>query len=73
MEPVDISLSNLTFGQKLNLLESIWTDLSKEEQKLDSPSWHKDILADREKALANGEVKISDWDEAKDRIRKNVK
>jgi|SaaInlV_200m_DNA_3_1039701.scaffolds.fasta_scaffold94167_2 hypothetical protein len=73
MEPLNISLSDLTFGQKLNLLESVWADLSKEEQKLDSPLWHKDILSDREDALATGKVSVCDWEEAKDRIRKNVK
>ena len=72
MEPLNILLSDLTFGQKLNLLESVWDDLSKEEQKLDSPSWHNDILSDREEALAIGKLTISDWEEAKDRIRKKV-
>jgi hypothetical protein len=72
MEPLNILLSDLTFGQKLNLLESVWDDLSKEEQKLDSPSWHKDILSDRKDALAIGKLTISEREEAKDRIRKKV-
>jgi hypothetical protein len=73
MEQINISLSELTFGQKLNLLESVWADLSKDELRLESPSWHKDILSDREDALAAGKLAVSDWEEAKDKIRKNVK
>jgi len=73
MEPLHIQLSELNFGQKLNLMESIWDDLTKDEKKLNSPLWHKDILVDRENALQAGKVKMSDWDEAKERIRKNVK
>ncbi|NQU64615.1 MAG: addiction module protein [SAR324 cluster bacterium] len=60
-------------SQKLNLMESIWDDLTKDEKKLMSPDWHKDILEDRELALASGRVKVSDWEEAKERIRKNTR
>jgi hypothetical protein len=37
-----------------------------------SPAWHEDVLKEREEALASGESKFSDWEEAKKRIRKNV-
>ncbi len=73
MEQIQISLSELTFGQKLNLMESIWDDLTKDEKKLESPHWHKDILIDREIALKAGKVKMRDWDESKERILKKVK
>lgn len=73
MEPIDIPLSKLSFGQKLNLMESIWDDLTKNEMKFESPVWHNEILEDREQALASGKAKVSDWDEAKERIRKNTK
>jgi len=73
MEQIDITLSELSFDQKLNLMESIWDDITKDEIKFKSPVWHKDILEDREQALASGKVKVSDWEEAKERIRKNVR
>ncbi len=73
MEQIDIALSELSFNQKLNLMESIWDDITKDEIKFKSPVWHKDILEDREQALASGKVKVSDWEEAKERIRKNVR
>ncbi|MBU2645836.1 addiction module protein [bacterium] len=73
MEQIDISLSELSFGQKLNLMELIWDEFTKEEKKLMSPDWHKDILEDREQALASGRAKVSDWEEAKERIRKNTR
>ncbi len=72
MERYPIPLSQLTFNQKLDLMECIWDDLTKNEKGLESPAWHKIVLEDREKAFAAGKLSVSDWDEAKERIRKNV-
>jgi hypothetical protein len=72
MELVDLPLSKLTHTQKLKLMEDLWDALTSEEQILDSPMWHKDILQEREKALETGQACISDWNEAKDRIKRNM-
>ena len=72
MERIDIPLSQLTFAQKLDLMEAIWGDLARDEKRLESPAWHEAVLGDRKKALAAGKITISDWEEAKDRIRKNI-
>lgn len=72
MERVDLPLARLTLAQKLDLMEAIWDDLTKDERSLESPDWHAEILQDRERALAAGTVTISDWDQAKDRIRRNT-
>ena len=73
MEKINIPhLSQFTIAQKLNLMKAIWDDLTIDEKILESPAWHEDILTDRKKALAAGKISISDWEEAKDRIRKNI-
>jgi hypothetical protein len=72
MERIGLPLSELTLSQKLDLMEAIWDDLARDEQTLESPDWHEEVLNDREQALASGEVAVSVWAEAKDRIRKNV-
>jgi len=72
MQRANVQLSQLTFPEKLDVLEAVWADLSREEDKLESPAWHRGILDDREAAFAAGEVAASDWEEAKERIRKNV-
>ena len=68
-----IQLSELTLTQKLNLMESLWEDLSKDNKNIQSPSWHGDILDEREKALKAGKISANDWEEAKERIRKSIK
>ncbi len=72
MERVDLPLSKLTLAQKLALMEALWDDLAKHEKTLESPDWHEEILKDREKAIAAGKASFSDWEEAKERIRRNV-
>jgi putative addiction module component (TIGR02574 family) len=72
MERIDLHLSELTLSQKLDLMEAIWDDLTKHDEMLESPDWHEHVLEDREKALAAGKAKASDWHKAKERIRKNV-
>lgn len=72
MKRVDLPLSELSFAEKLDLMEALWADLSRDEMKLESPPWHETVLKDREKAYMAGEVAVSDWEEAKSRIKKKV-
>lgn len=72
MEKVDLNISELTLAQKLNLMEAIWDDIAKDESVLKSPAWHETVLKDRENALASGKASVSDWEKAKERIRRNV-
>jgi hypothetical protein len=72
MERIDLPLSELTLAQKLHLMEALWDELVKDEQTLESPRWHEEVLKDREEALAAGKATVSGWAEARDRIRKNA-
>jgi len=72
MKRVDLSLSQLSLVQKLNLMEALWADLSRDERKLKSPAWHETVLKDREEAFMAGKVTVSDWEQAKRRIKKKV-
>jgi hypothetical protein len=70
--PVTLPLSDLTVSEKLQLMEALWEDLSRNADALKSPEWHRDVLEDREQRIASGEARFSDWDKAKDDIRKRV-
>ena len=41
-------------------------------KNLDSPACHEAILDDREVALKAGKVTVSNWEEAKERIKEYV-
>ena len=72
MERVDLPLAKMTLAQKLDLIEALWDDISKDEKRLESPRWHEEILRDRQQALEAGKASVHDWDQAKERIKRNV-
>ena len=49
-----------------------WADLSKDDDRFESPEWHAQALREAERAMKNGEAKFSDWKEAKKRIRRKA-
>lgn len=72
MKRVDLPLFKLSVAQKLDLMETLWADLTRDEKNLKSPAWHKTVLKDREQAFTAGKVTVSDWEQAKRRIKKRV-
>ncbi len=72
MERVELPISRLSLAQKLDLMEALWADLSRDDKSLESPAWHKEVLEDRQRAFEAGKISASDWEEAKKRIRKRV-
>ena len=72
MKRVDLPLSKLSIAQKLDLMETLWANLTRDEKNLKSPAWHETVLKDREQAFTAGKVTVSDWEQAKRRIKKRV-
>jgi hypothetical protein len=72
MERIELPLARMSVAQKLDLMETLWADLTQDENEFESPAWHKTVLEDREKAFEAGQLTISDWEQAKERIRKKV-
>jgi Putative addiction module component len=64
-----LPLSDMTLEEKLQAMELLWDDLSRNPDLLESPAWHEDVLHERERRLAAGEAGIMDWDEAKAYLR----
>lgn len=72
MKRVDLPLSKLSIAQKLDLMETLWADLTHDDKNFKSPAWHETVLKDRAEAYVAGRVSVSDWEQAKRRIRKRV-
>jgi putative addiction module component (TIGR02574 family) len=72
MNRFDFPITQLSFTQKLDLMEMLWADMVVNEKNLESPAWHEAILKDREAALDAGKITVSSWEEAKEKIKKNV-
>lgn len=72
MTRIDLLLADLSVAQKLDLMERLWADLSANEKDLSSPEWHGAVIADRLKAVEEGQARYVDWDEAKARLRREL-
>jgi hypothetical protein len=61
-------IHQLPLREKLLVMEAIWDDISREEQNLEVPQWHKEVLDERERLLAEGKAQFVDWEDAKRQI-----
>lgn len=58
----------MSFPEKVALLETVWSEIAADPGHVEVPQWHKDILDERDLALEEGRATILDWDEAKRQI-----
>lgn len=61
---MNLPLELMSLADKLALMETLWTDLSKQPEELPSPDWHHDVLLERKMAAEKGELQFIDWDQA---------
>ncbi|MEA3359315.1 MAG: addiction module protein [Thermodesulfobacteriota bacterium] len=64
-----IEIRNLSREEKLRVMETIWEDLSREDEEVQSPDWHQKALQETERRLNSGQEKIADWQVAKKELR----
>lgn len=70
--PVVLPLKKMSRDEKLRAMEALWADLSKDDDRFQSPTWHAEALREAERAMKNGKAKFSDWHEAKKRIHRKA-
>lgn len=61
----ELDVKTLSRTDKLRQLESLWADLSAEDDSITSPAWRGYALKEAEELHAEGNAHFSDWDEAK--------
>lgn len=70
---ITLPLDQMTLAEKLRLMEALWADLSRNEQNIESPAWHGQVLEEREQRLRSGEARFIDWETAKQHLRDRLK
>jgi hypothetical protein len=70
--PFKLPLKKMTLQEKLAAMESLWEDLVRTPEAIESPAWHKDILDERRQRLAEGKSRFTDWETAKAEIRNKL-
>jgi hypothetical protein len=69
---INLPLKDMTLQEKLAVMESIWEDLARIPEAIESPGWHKNILEERRQRVAEGTSRFTDWETAKADIRKKL-
>lgn len=67
-----LPLEKMTLAEKLRAMEALWSDLCRDESRIESPEWHADVLHDRRKAVESGQETFVDWDAAKRDLRRRL-
>jgi hypothetical protein len=47
-------VSQLSNAERLEAMELLWSSLTKEQQDMDSPEWHRKVLAARQAKVDSG-------------------
>jgi putative addiction module component (TIGR02574 family) len=66
-----ITIENLSTNEKIELMEKLWADLSSSPD-YSPPEWHGEELARRKSAAEEGMISYTEWDKAKEEIRKEI-
>ena len=67
-----MEIKKLSREEKIQVMETIWNELTNGERPAESPAWHKNVLEETERRLQAGQEKVLDWNEAKQDLRNRV-
>ena len=70
--PFNPPLKNMSLHEKLAAMESLWEDIARTPEAIESPAWHKGHLDERRQRVAEGQSQFVDWETAKADIRNKV-
>lgn len=66
------AIEDMTGTQRVELMEALWKVMRRSQEEVEPPDWHRKVLEERERALANGEIEFMDWEDAKVYIRERT-
>lgn len=69
---IALPLEKMTIEDKIRTMEDLWDDLCRHANQLQSPAWHGDVLAERERNSLVGEASFEEWNTAKKKIRASL-
>lgn len=67
------TIDEMTAVQQVELMEALWKSMSERDLNAEPPDWHREYLADRENALANGEDSLISLDDLEADLRRELR
>jgi putative addiction module component (TIGR02574 family) len=63
-------LASLPVAERIRMMEALWESLSADTSSAEAvPDWHAEVLRERAQLFDNGSETVTDWSDAKHRIR----
>ena len=72
MPNIVLPLAEMTVAEKLELMETIWADLSRDPDEIPSPAWHGEVLRERQRQLDAGETHFIPLERAEVNLRRRA-
>jgi len=66
------NINEMTPAQQIELMEALWKSMT-ERNLNDPPDWHREYLADRQRAVAEGEDSFITLNELEDELRSELR
>lgn len=70
---ISLPLDTMTLADKLAAMELLWANLSQRHAELPSPAWHPEVLDERRRLVADGQLKFLDWETAIADLREELR
>jgi hypothetical protein len=65
-------IKQMSWDEKLRVMEELWASLSQDESRLQSPLWHEDALRETTARYEAGQEQSVDWAAAKSELLKRA-
>ena len=59
---INTILKQMSTEEKISTMEVLWEELCRKADSISSPSWHEDILLEREAQVKEGKSVFVDWE-----------
>jgi len=63
-------VSRLSKAERLQAMEWLWASLSDKPEEIESPEWHRQVLAARKAKVDSGEAQFLSVEQLKERLRR---
>jgi len=60
-----LEINRMSKIERLQAMETIWDSLIHENSEIESPEWHRDILAGRKRSIEEGKAEFLSIEEVK--------
>lgn len=58
--PFNLPLKDMSLHENISAVESLWEDLARAPETIESPVWHKNILDERRQRVTDGSSRFLD-------------